>query len=420
MNKRAARIVRDLQYYKFCSYGFLKNLRLYEPFLVLFFLDNGLSYLQLGFLYTLREVTRNVLEIPAGILSDSLGRRRTMIFSFTLYIASFAVFYFGYSYSLFMIGMFAYAVGDAFRTGTHKAMIFDYLAIKGWTDQKANYYGHTRSYSQLGSAVSSLVGGAMVFYSGNFRDIFLYTSVPYMLDLLLISSYPASLDGVKKGLKGKHIRENFKQVTGDFIRSFRNRKMVRAIANLSIHTGYYRSFKDYLQPVLQSLALSIPVLLFLDDHKRTAVLIGIVYFFIYLLTSFSSRESGRFSARFQSLTKPLNLTLLAGVIAGILCGFFIHIGIMLAAVALYILIFMVENLRKPLGISRVAEAGNEEILATTLSAESQFHSLVVALLAPFIGFVADLAGLGVSIAAVSMLILLLFPLLRLPPSKNYS
>ncbi len=29
---------KDLQFYKFCAYGFLKNLRFFEPFLMLFFL----------------------------------------------------------------------------------------------------------------------------------------------------------------------------------------------------------------------------------------------------------------------------------------------------------------------------------------------------------------------------------------------
>ena len=37
---------KDLQYYKFCLYGFLKNLRFFEAFLILFFLEGGLSFFE--------------------------------------------------------------------------------------------------------------------------------------------------------------------------------------------------------------------------------------------------------------------------------------------------------------------------------------------------------------------------------------
>ena len=87
-----ARFSKDLQYYKFCSYGFLKNLRLFEPFLILFLLDRGLGFLQIGIVYTTREITRNVFEIPAGLAADVLGRKRTLVSSFFLYIISFLLY----------------------------------------------------------------------------------------------------------------------------------------------------------------------------------------------------------------------------------------------------------------------------------------------------------------------------------------
>jgi len=174
--------IKDKQYFKFCAYGFLKNLRLFEPFLILFFLEAGLSFLEIGMLYSVREIMRNLLEMPAGILADALGRRRTMINSFAFYIISFLTFYFAHSFVLLMTAMIFYALGDAFRTGTHKAMIFDYLKIKGWQDQKVHYYGHTRSWSQLGSALSALIAGVLVFFTGHYRLIFVFSTIPYVLD----------------------------------------------------------------------------------------------------------------------------------------------------------------------------------------------------------------------------------------------
>ena len=191
---------KDLQYYKFCTYGFLKNLRFFEPFLILFFLEKDLSYLQIGVLYTLREVTRNILEVPAGVAADVLGRRRTMISSFSFYILSFLIYSLSRSMLLLAAATVVFGLGEAFRTGTHKAMIFDYLERYGWADQKVHYYGNTRSWSQAGSALSALLAAALVFHSGRYLYIFLYSTIPYVLGLGLMLTYPAWLDGQARSL----------------------------------------------------------------------------------------------------------------------------------------------------------------------------------------------------------------------------
>ena len=87
-------IPKDLQFYKFSAYGFLKNLRFFEPFLILFFLEMGINYVQIGVLMAIREITTNLLELPTGMVADSFGRRISMIFSFLSYIGSFLVFTF--------------------------------------------------------------------------------------------------------------------------------------------------------------------------------------------------------------------------------------------------------------------------------------------------------------------------------------
>lgn len=153
-----------------------------------------MSFLQIGFLYSIREIATNILEIPTGILADTLGRRKTMIFSFISYIISFFIFFISKNYGIFIISMIFYAFGEAFRTGTHKAMIYEYLRLKGWDKYKVDYYGHTRSSSQIGSAVSSLIAASIVFYSGSYRYIFLFSAIPYILDLVLMIT-PKELDG---------------------------------------------------------------------------------------------------------------------------------------------------------------------------------------------------------------------------------
>ncbi|WP_232618059.1 MFS transporter [Thermosipho africanus] len=98
-------IKKDKQFRKFQMYGFLKNLRFFEPFLILFFISSGLSYLQIGILYSIKSIATNILEIPTGVIADLYGRKKSMLFSMISYIISFLIFYFSRSFYLYILAM---------------------------------------------------------------------------------------------------------------------------------------------------------------------------------------------------------------------------------------------------------------------------------------------------------------------------
>lgn len=404
---------KNLQYAKFCAYGFLKDLRFYEPFMLLVFLDKGLSYLQIGTLYATREVLINITEVPSGIFADSVGRRMTMVFSFLAYILAFLTFYVADRFEILLLAMVAYAFGDAFRTGTHKAMIFDYLRFNGWEDQKTYYYGHTRAWSQRGAALSAIIAALLVLYQGSYAPIFLFTIIPYVLNLFLILSYPKNLDG-KRHTSDKRMRDEFMDVLRSLVTTLKSFSMLRTISSQALYSGYYKAFKDYLQPLLQTLALSLPLFLALEDQKRTALVIGIVYSILYATTAFASSKSGAFASHFNGLAKPLNITLLVGLSLGLVSGLLLHLSYVVLAVVLYLGIYILENLRKPMGIAYVSERMDQTSLASGLSVESQAESLFAAGIALLLGWLSSLFGVGMGILLVSLLCLLLGLVLQLP------
>ena len=180
---------------RFSLYGFLKNQRYFEPFIILFFLQQGLSFTQIGFLIAFRELFINLMEIPSGAVADLFGRRRSMIVSFSSYIISFAIFGFSQYYWHFFLAMFFFAVGEAFRTGTHKAMIFTWLRIEGRLDEKTKIYGYTRSWSKYGSAVSTVLAVAFVLLTNNYAYVFFFAIIPYIAGLINFMTYPRELEG---------------------------------------------------------------------------------------------------------------------------------------------------------------------------------------------------------------------------------
>ena len=412
-SKPAADFERNFQFYKFCAYGFLKNLRFYEPFLMLFFLEKGLTFLQIGTLYAAREVSINIVEIPSGVIADSLGRKRSMAVSFMFYILSFIVFFFAESYWVLFAAMLVYAGGDAFRTGTHKAMIFEYLHMHGWGHLKTHYYGHTRAWSQAGAALSALIAAFLVFWRGSYAPVFLFTIIPYVLDLMLVLSYPPELDGPRH-TSDKTIASEFVHVIRSLLKSLRNPDLIRAIANQSLYSGYYKAFKDYLQPILKSFAVGLPVLLALEGDQRTAIITGVVYAALYLLTAYASRSSGKLSQRFSTLAIPLNRMLVMGIVCGIIGGIAYWLGVPVVAILLYIGIYVIENLRKPMGIAYVTELMDQSSMASSLSVESQAETLFAVIIALLLGLFSNMWGLGMGMLVVSGICLVLAFFLYLP------
>lgn len=416
MAKRSeAHVPKDAMYYKFRLYGFLKNLRFFDPFIILFFREMGLSFFEIGALFSIREIATNILEIPTGVVADAFGRRKAMLFSFASYIVSFLVFYFLPGFLPYALAMVVFAFGETFRSGTHKAMILEYLRLKGIEHIKVHYYGHTRAGSQLGSAVGSLIAAGLVFYTGSYRIVFLATVVPYLLGLILFLTYPKELDGEIIPLRGRaweRLRQRIRLTGEEFLSMFRNAHTLRGLLQSAAFEGIFKAVKDYLQAILKHQALALPLFLSLSPDRRTAILVGAIYALLYLGTSFVSQNAGRIQGRLPSLSAAVNLTYVGGLGALAVAGLGAWAGVNGLAIGAFVVLYLLQNLRRPLMVGYLADVIPHRVMASGLSVESQLRTLALAALAPAVGKLADLWGIGPAILTLATAGLLLWPLLR--------
>ncbi len=373
--------------FRFSLYGFLKNQRYYDPFLILAFLEKGLSFFQIGILIGFREICTNVFEIPSGAVADLYGRRRAMIFSFCAYIASFATFALSESFAVLFMAMFFFGLGDAFRTGTHKAMIFDWLRMQDRLDEKTKVYGFTRSWSQMGSALSVLIAGALVFYRGNYTDIFWYSIIPYGVNIINFLGYPSQLDGNRQS---EFSLKAVAKLLGKALKSAVYFPPLRRLVFEGMgFEGMYKASKDFLQPILKQTAIALPILVALDDSKRSALLVAGVYFLLYFLSSFASRNSHRFSdwrggeEGAAQLMWWIDLALFASLIPALWFGW------LPSVIVLFVALAILQNIWRPVLISRFDAQSTPDMGATVLSIEAQAKSLATIIFAPLLGWLVD-------------------------------
>jgi len=402
---------------RFSLYGFLKNQRYFEPFIILFFLQQGLSFTQIGFLIAFRELFINLIEIPSGVVADLFGRRRSMILAFVSYIISFAIFGFSQDYWHFFIAMFFFAIGEAFRTGTHKAMIFTWLRIEGRLDEKTKVYGYTRSWSKIGSAVSTILAVAFVLLTNNYTYVFFFAIIPYIAGLINFMTYPKELEGQPDENVG------IRDVTAHLWECIRTALIVRRLRRLIVESmsfeGVYKAVEDYLQPIVKNMALLLPVFIAWGETRRSAVMIGVVYVILYLASAYASRNAHRLTSSAGGEEGGSRLLWKVVFILYLALIPLLFFGYYYIAVIGFIALALIQNFWRPILISRFDAFASETKGATMLSIESQAKSVSTMIIAPILGVAVDFArgqSLGgefwpvATIAAVIALIILLTPL----------
>jgi len=360
-------------------------------------------------LYAVREVITNLFELPSGILADTFGRKKALAGSFILYIGSFSLFYFFQNFWFFLIAFTLFGLAEAFRSGTHKGMIMDYLKINNMEGQAANYYGHTRSWSQIGSAFSALAAGAIVLYGGSYESIFLYSIPPYLLNFILILSYPTTLNRPFKLTVNKK-RKRIGSAIRMLLELLRKPLVLKIIYSSASHTAYLRAVKDYIQLVMFNMAIILPILVHLNLEQKSGILIGVMYFIIFLASSLASKHSSYLANK--SRINTIRVTLLAGFLLGALSGMAYSYEFWSISILAFAGIYVVENIRKPLLTGAIADQVPKEILTSVISAQSLLRTIITTVLALAFGLLADHFGVGISLLAISSLLLLSGLLIR--------
>jgi len=377
---------------KFKFYGFFKNLRFFDPFLLLYLTYSGVTITQIGILWAIREFTVYIFEIPSGILADNFGRKNELIICFVFYILSFIMFYFGGSFFFFSMAFVLYGLGEAFRSGTHKAMIMEFLEYHNIKGKKSMIYGSTRSFSMLGSTVSSLLSIVLVSVINNLSILFLLSIIPYLLDLVLILSYPTYLN-----IKTKHrftFKEFYKSTIFLIINFFKNRDQRLVIADSALYNAIFKTIKDYVQLIM----LGILTVSIISNPDEIELYIALIYSFLFFISAISSKYAYKLLS-FKHKDYILNTIWLMMSVVSV---FFIFTNNSITATLfVFSLLYILLNIRKPLMIEKISEVTNNNQRASILSVESQLTSLMIIIMAPIFGYLYDNYGVNVIFATIA-------------------
>jgi MFS family permease len=396
--------------WKFKFYGFFKNLKFFEPYLIIILLSWDYNLYHIGILIAIQEIIIFSLEVPSGMLADTRGKKTELLFCFIFYIISFIFYFNGQNYVFLLLGAIFFGLGEAFRSGTHKAMEMQWMERNGILNYKSLVYGITRSYSLYGSAISSVLSIILIVIFPASGWIFLITIIPYIIDFLLIASYPSYMNesSPKKDSYWK-----------DFIAAFKglrivvaNKRLRKGLLSTSFYDGIYKSLKDYIQPIMR---IYILVLLLnfalvtspLEEEFYLSLTLGLTYASFNLVSSFSSKRAYFVLKKVKSSKFAMDLIFYIFAILILSEAIFIWLQIPLLVILLYLFVYIFYNLRRPISIDFLGDIMSTDQRATILSVDALLKSILVIIFAPLFGYIAEAYSIEVLFLWIGIVILFL-------------
>lgn len=165
-------------------FNFFTDFVLFAPVAIIYF-SKVTGSMALGMsIFSIAYVSSAVFEVPTGIISDLIGRKKTVVMGTISSVACVTLYAIGGSYWLLFGGGLFQGLSRAFYSGNNDALLHDTLKKIGRENEYHAFLGRTSSMFQIALALASLLGGFLAFRS---FSLVMWASVIPQICALLIS-----------------------------------------------------------------------------------------------------------------------------------------------------------------------------------------------------------------------------------------
>ena len=164
-------------------FNFFTDFLLYAPVAIIYFERITGSYALGMSIFSIIMIGSALFEVPTGIFSDFIGRRKTVIlgaFAAVLYVTFYAI---GTNYYILAIGAIFEALSRSFYSGNNNALLHATLSETNDQHQYEEYLGKTSSMFQVAAAVAAILGSVLAAWS--FSLIMWLSVIPQLICLYL-------------------------------------------------------------------------------------------------------------------------------------------------------------------------------------------------------------------------------------------
>lgn len=143
-------------------FSFLVNFHLMSGVLIPFFTDwGGISFTQIMILQSWFLLWIFILEIPTGTIADFFGRKHSLFIACIVNIAGVLVYVSYPSFYIFMLGEFLWAASAALMSGADEAFVYDTLKKIKQAKMSKKIFGRVENFKLAGIMISAPIGSVI-------------------------------------------------------------------------------------------------------------------------------------------------------------------------------------------------------------------------------------------------------------------
>ncbi|MDC7225911.1 MAG: MFS transporter [Spirochaetales bacterium] len=354
---------------------FFSNVQFTSGLWMIYLAGRGFSLIELGLLESIFHISSMIFEIPSGALADLIGRKYCRLSGRLLYFISLVLMWTADTFLLQAAGFAVCAFGYNLESGAGEAFTYDTLKVLGEENRYKRIAGFVEVAFQSGMIISFAIGGLTATNLG-YDWVFIFSGAAAIISFLMGLTFqePDFRTGVIHKSQDEKQPKNLKTFGKILVDSVKLIKSRPRIMFMIIFSETVLTFTTSLFFYIQN---------YFKGSGRTETYIGIVYAVSAALSATSSISAEWIEKKigqkrlFVILLAMLSLCLWGVAVSPFKAEFYIACGFIEGVTFIVVSDFL--NRMIP-----------SEIRATVLSFQSMTFSLMMVILFPIIGTLAEL------------------------------
>lgn len=353
------------------GYWFLRDFQLWIPVWVVFLtLDRGFSLTQVTTAEGIFLIGVLLLEVPTGAVADRWGRSKSLGLGALALGLAVLVFAFTESFSVLLVSFLMWSVASALMSGADMALLFDTLKAAGRESEYERLAGRGTAVSWAGIGLATALGGPVAALFDTRTTIFIGAATCVVTAIAAFAIWEPPHEGETEG------EAYWASIPAAFNEAWRAVDVRLLIVLAGTAFAALEAVHYLVQPYLVDRGLEVGLWFSLLQVPMLAAGLG------------GALAAGRIAARFGAAR-----VFLVGPLVGGLGYATLSLTPGLGAYAALPLIVGVSSCVEPVATGYINRRIGSERRATVLSIASMCRSLVMAALAPGLGYATDQWGL---------------------------
>ena len=166
----------------FYAFNFLGCFRPHWPIAVLYYQSITESYASAMMIFSVIFLAQSLFEVPTGLVSDFIGRKKTMIIGAFCSFVALMLYAIGINIWVLIAGAVCEGLGRSLFSGTDKAFLYETLKEQDQLSQFETIFGKVGFFEQISLGISAMLGGFLALVSLQF--VMWVAVIPSILSLI--------------------------------------------------------------------------------------------------------------------------------------------------------------------------------------------------------------------------------------------